>query len=57
MTARRYRVLVGLNYPPNGKGAEVRAEPEAVVDDLPPRSLPWLLEQNIVEPVKAGDDK
>lgn len=39
----RYRVLVGLNYPPDR-----RAEPGDVVDDLPPKSLKWLVEQSCV---------
>lgn len=53
-TATKYRVLTGLDYPPNK-----RAEPGDVVDDLPGKSIKWLLEQGHVEkatePVKDGD--
>ena len=44
----RYLVLTGLNYPPNGKGSERRAEPGDVVDDLPPGSVGWLLEDGSI---------
>lgn len=44
-----YRVLVGLNYPPHGEGAEVRREPGDLVDDLPEQGLPWLLDSGCVE--------
>jgi hypothetical protein len=49
MGKKQYRVLVGLNYPPNDK----RAEPGDVVDDIPPGSLGWLLDAGAVEEVKA----
>lgn len=50
----RYRALVGLNYPPYGKGTdEKRVEPDqgddSICDDLPPQSIPWLLAQGAVE--------
>lgn len=38
-----YRVLVGIDY------AGKRAEPGTLVDDIPANSLPWLLEQNIIQ--------
>jgi len=44
----RYRVLTGLNYPPNGKGPERRAEPGDIVNDLPPESVGWLLEDGSI---------
>lgn len=44
----QYKVNVGINYPP-----EKRAEPGDVVDDIPEKSLPWLLEEGIVEPVAS----
>lgn len=47
-TPTQYRVLVGLNYPP-----ERRAEPGEVVQDLPKASVPWLLEQGYIEVVKT----
>jgi hypothetical protein len=39
----RYRALVGLDY------GSKRAEAGEVRDDIPERSLPWLLEQGLVE--------
>jgi len=42
-----YRVLIGLNYPPDR-----RAEPGDVVDDLPKKSISWLLEQGHIEAVE-----
>lgn len=43
-----YRVLVGLDYPPDR-----RAEPGDVVEDLPGKSIKWLTDQGLIEPVKA----
>jgi hypothetical protein len=43
-----YRVLVGLDYPPDR-----RAEAGEVVDDLPGKSIKWLTEQHMIEPVKS----
>jgi len=43
----KYRVLIGLNYPPGDK----RAEPGDIVDDIPPGSLGWLLDGGIIESV------
>lgn len=40
----QYRVLTGLDYPPNR-----RAEPGDVVDDLPGKSIKWLLEAGAIE--------
>ncbi len=48
---RRYRVLVGLSYP---TGRE--AGPGDVVDDLPARSVPWLLEQGMIEAIGGDED-
>ncbi|MFZ5852305.1 MAG: hypothetical protein ACOYY2_13055 [Actinomycetota bacterium] len=45
MAKARYRVLVGLDYPPNR-----RAEAGDVVDDLPGSSIRWLVEQALIEP-------
>lgn len=42
-----YRVKVGLDYPV--KGVEKRAEKGDVVTDLPPKSIPWLLEGDYIE--------
>jgi hypothetical protein len=48
----KYKVLQGISYPPNK-----RAEVGAVVEDLPPKSIKWLREQGIIEPLdpKAKD--
>ena len=39
-----YKALVGLTY------AGKRAEAGDVVSDLPSRSVPWLVEQGLIEP-------
>jgi hypothetical protein len=49
-TAPKYRVLVGLNYPPDR-----RAEPGDIVDDIPPVSIPWLLRDRAIEAADAPD--
>lgn len=43
---KKYRVNRGLNYPPNK-----RAEIGDVVGDIPEKSIKWLLESKIIEPV------
>jgi len=56
MAAKRYRVLVGVNYLPKGKGdKEKRAEPGDVVDDLPPGVVKVWLEQGVIEEEVVGD--
>lgn len=45
----RYRVLVGLNYPPDR-----RAEAGDLVEDIPGSSIPGLLESGYIE---RADDK
>jgi len=45
-----YRVLTGLSYPP-----DKTAEPGDIVDDLPPKSAKWLLDQGHIENVGAAD--
>ena len=40
----RYRVLQGIDYPPNK-----RAEIDEVVTDIPATSIPWLVESGIIE--------
>jgi len=67
---RRYRVLVGLNYPtspsvltrlaagedvPREQRHETRAEPGDIVDDLPEMSVKWLLKKGIIEEVEGAD--
>lgn len=39
-----YRVLVGIDYPP-----DKRADAGDVVNDLPPKSVRWLLSQGLIE--------
>lgn len=53
-----YRVMRGINYPPNGdrRRAEVRREPGEVVDDLPPQSVSWLRESGHILPIDDEDD-
>lgn len=46
-----YKVLVGLSYPGDRPGKELRAEAGDVVTDLPDKALPWLVEQGLVEEV------
>lgn len=47
---RSYRVMTGLDYP--GR----RREPGEVVDDIPVKSVRWLLEQGHIEPAEAETD-
>lgn len=46
MAAVKYRALVGLSYPPDR-----RAEAGDIVDDLPAKSIKWLIEQGAIEAV------
>jgi hypothetical protein len=54
MTA--YRVLVGLSYRPRMGKAEKRAEPGDVVEDLPVKSVAWLLRRGAIEPEPTADE-
>lgn len=47
---KRYEVLRGLNYPT--AGGEKRAEPGAVVDDLPARAIEGLLAKGVITPAR-----
>ena len=40
----RYRVLQGIDYPPNK-----RAEVGDIVEDIPAQSVKWLLDSGIIE--------
>jgi hypothetical protein len=40
----RYRVLQGIDYPPNK-----RAEAGKIVEDLPATAIKWLLDSGIIE--------
>ena len=50
---KKYKVLRGLNWP------GVRAEPGEVRDDIPEKSVSWLLEDKAIEEYKPrkGEDK
>lgn len=47
----KYRVLMGINYPPNK-----RAEPGEIVSDLPITSIPWLIDNKVIELVQEGSE-
>lgn len=47
-----YKVLTGLSYPP-----DKRAEAGDVVDDLPSKSIKWLLNSGHIEEVTANTTK
>ena len=40
----KYRILQGIDYPPNK-----RADVGAIVEDIPPQSVNWLIESGIIE--------
>lgn len=44
----KYKILQGIDYPP-----DKRAEVGDIVEDLPPRSIKWLREQNLIEAVDS----
>jgi len=46
-----YRVLSGIDY------AGKRAEPGSIVSDVPSRSVPWLIEQGIIEKIDGDKPK
>lgn len=46
-----HKVLVGLSY------AGKRAEAGDTVSDIPSRSVPWLVEQGLIEPVEGKSNK
>ena len=50
--SKAFEVVTGLNYP--GKGGDKRAEPGDVVDDLPAKSIEWLLADGHIKPIKEG---
>lgn len=45
----KHRVVIGIDY------AGKRAEPGAIVDDIPATSVTWLLEQGIIETVTTPE--
>ncbi len=50
--ATSYKVLVGIDYPPNK-----RAEAGDVVSDIPASSVKWLLDEGIIETVETTSKK
>ena len=44
-----HRVVIGIDY------AGKRAEPGAIVDDIPTKSVTWLLDQGIIETVTTPE--
>ena len=50
--ATSYKVLVGIDYPPNK-----RAEAGDVVSDIPASSVKWLLDDGIIEVVETTSKK
>lgn len=63
---KRYRVMVELEYPtpatfalPRDKWVRKTATAGAIVSDIPAVSIPWLLEQGLIEEVKgkSGGDE
>jgi hypothetical protein len=53
-TAKKYRVLVGMNWPGADGEDERRAEIGDEVDDLPEGSIEGLLAAGAIEHVKPG---
>lgn len=47
-----YRVLTGLSYPPDR-----RAEAGEIVDDLPSKSIKWLIRKGHIEEISGGKIK
>jgi hypothetical protein len=48
----QYRVLVGIDYPPNK-----RAEAGTLVSDIPEKSAKWLIDQGLIEPADGKSKK
>lgn len=48
----KYRVLVGLDYPP-----AKRAEAGDIVSDLPAKSISWLRDAGLIEPLDDAPAK
>lgn len=52
--SKTYLVKNGLNYPVRGK--EIRAEAGDIVDNLPPKSVKWLLERDHIESIETEEE-
>ncbi len=49
---KSYRALTGLQYPdPKKPGSEKRVEAGTITNDIPPKSISWLLSSNAIEEV------
>ena len=48
--AQRFEVLVGLDYPVGAK--HVRREAGDIADDIPTKSVPWLLLEGLIRPAE-----
>ena len=60
--SKRYRALVGLTYPENPRLTRrnwvmKRVEAGEIVDDIPTKSVPWLLDGGRIEVVTDDDGK
>jgi hypothetical protein len=49
----KYKVKNGINYP-DAAGKDKRAEIGNVVDDIPAKSVPWLIDQGHIEAMKEA---
>lgn len=49
-TRQRFECLVGLDYPVGSK--HVRREAGDIADDIPAKSIPWLLLEGLIRPVE-----
>lgn len=56
MPPKKFKVLNGINYIPQGKTKEVRREIGAKVADIPPKSLAIYLKRGDVEPYDGTED-
>lgn len=52
-SAPKYRLKVGLSYPGSRPGKTIDRDAGDVVEDIPTRSLPWLIEQGLIEEVAS----
>lgn len=51
---RRYRARVGLSW--ETKTGTKRVKAGEVATGIPPQSIPWLLDQGLIEPAGKGDE-
>lgn len=54
---KRYRALAGLNFPPGNTRLEPgEIAPRPGVPPIPRESVPWLLADGLIEPVKPEEN-